>query len=120
MAAFAAIAGMSAALNLPWALAMVSSGVSELGTQPYQRSVDVLATFRELAGVWAPGSMGAKLFVGLVAASVYAALCASEAHVRKLSRAGLLAWLLLSLFAHLGAAVPLVGGLQPNRFSSVA
>lgn len=114
------VAAISLALNLFWLQEVVHHTLDLIGTQPYQRAVSLAAPFKELAGIWATGSMGAKIFIGLMAPTVYAAVLAATPHTRRFARACLLAWLLLTLFAHLGGAVPVAGALQPNRFSAAA
>jgi len=117
---FAITAAISLALNLPWVISMLSADVTVVGLSPYQRIVDITILPRELAGIWSIGSMGAKLNAGLFVASVVAALAADSPERRRFSGASLAAWLLLVLFASVGAAIPDVGQLQPNRFSSAA
>jgi hypothetical protein len=117
---FSIIAGISLALNLPWVISMLFADATVVGLSPYQRIVDITILPRELLGIWSAGSMGAKLNAGLLVASFVAAVAAESPTLRRFSMASVAAWLLLVLFAVVGAALPGVGQLQPNRFSSAA
>lgn len=116
-----AVAVLSLLPNLPWIVGMLSVDVPPVHQgQPYQRRVDITAIPKEMLGLWGDDSMGAKLYPGLVAASFFAAFAAADPRDRRFSRASLIAWAILAVFAAVGASVPAIGIVQPNRFSSAA
>lgn len=114
------VAILSALPNVPWAIAMLKADATLADIGQYQRRVDIMSIPKEMLGLWREDAMGAKAYLGLVISASVAAFAASHAHKRNLARASLAACLLIALFAAVGAAVPGVGTVQPNRFSSAA
>ena len=114
------VAILSMLPNVPWVIAMLTAHTTVADIGQYQRRVDLMTIPREMLGLWREDAMGAKAYLGIVISATVAAVAASHAHERNLARASLGAWLLIALFAAVGAAVPGVGTVQPNRFSSAA
>ena len=115
-----AVAVLSLLPNLPWIIAMLSADATIVDMMPHQRRVDITTIPKEVLGLWRDDAMGAKLYAGLVTASLFAAAVASDQRERRFVHVSLAGWILITLFAAVGATIPAVGSLQPNRFSSAA
>jgi len=106
--------------NLPWVVGMLNADATLAGIGGYQRRVDITTIPKEMLGLWREDAMGAKVYLGVLAAASVAAAAASGAYERRLARVSLAVWALIALFSAVGAAIPGVGVVQPNRFSSAA
>lgn len=115
-----AVALISLLPNLLWIAPMLHApSLAEASMQPYQKVVDFKFIFFELMGIWRTPFMGAKIYPLLAFAALWAAWRTTAAEQRMVY-AFLAFWCLTVLFAALGAAVPGVGAIQPNRFSATA
>lgn len=88
-------------------------------TGPYQKVVDINLVWEEMLGSWRVGGLGSKIYPLLVFSTMWACLKATTLYHRNLSRMLAISWFLLVLLAAVGAAIPGVGEMQPNRFAPV-
>jgi hypothetical protein len=91
----------------------------EAKAAPYQKLVDVNLIWKELIGIWAGSAHGSKLYAPLAIASLWGCLWARDSMKQKLCIAFAVSGGALIVFAAVGAAVPVLDTLQPNRFAPV-
>jgi hypothetical protein len=96
--------------------------IEMLGNQrvagPYQQIIDIKVIYQEMLGQWKGNAQGSKIYAILFFSSLWACLKAEKSH-RDFSRALTVSWILLILLAAVGAAIPGLGEIQPNRFAPV-
>ena len=85
---------------------------------PYQQIIDINIIWQEMLGQWKGNAQGSKIYAILVLSSLWACVKAEKSD-RALSRTLMLTWLSLIVVAAVGAAIPGVGEMQPNRFAPV-
>ena len=113
------IAIVSLLPNLIWLHAMLSApSFADAATSPYQKIVDIRIILLEITGQWRAPGMGAKIYPLLALLAAWAAGRAAP-EMRRLALMFFVMWIVLILFAALGAALPGMGSLQPNRFSAM-
>lgn len=88
-------------------------------TGPYQKVVDINLVWQEMLGSWNGKGQGSKIYPLLVFSMMWACFKAPLPEHRNLSRALAISWLSLILLAAVGAAIPGVSEMQPNRFAPV-
>ena len=107
--------------NLPWLLAM--RGNESIGAEQYavryQMLVDSRLFWMELLGISSGPARGAKINV-LLAVLALVSLWDRDRARRRFNAVMLATWATLALFAAFGAALPFIGSVQPNRFSTTA
>ena len=114
------IAVLSLAPNLIWLNAMMSApSFADAAASPYQKIVDIRIILLEITGQWREPGMGAKIYPLLAVLAAWA-VWRTSSDARRLALTFLAMWIILILFAALGAALPGMGSLQPNRFSATA
>jgi hypothetical protein len=112
--------------NLVWLLPMVHyMHVFSPGTQdiaPFQKVVDVSIIWKEMFGTYHGYYHGAKIFLPLAVASLWACtgVGAQQCVRTQLARAMTTAGVLLLIFSTTGAIIPALATLQPNRFAPAA
>ena len=106
-------------LNGPWLLA--SFGAPSFATlpQPYQRQVDPWLLLREPLGLAGTASGGSRLYLALLIGTALG-LAAGRRTGDSVLRCLAASAVLLMAWASVGAVVPAIGALQPNRFSVLA
>lgn len=106
--------------NLVWLLPMhhyqqvFTVGVDNFS--PFSKAVDAHLLWKEALGMKAFGS---KIYPLALFASLWACVAASDPVVRKTCRIFFLVALLLEVLADIGAALPPIAFIQPNRFAPV-
>ena len=105
--------------NLFWLIPMFGKVAfhSYYGTQPYQQAVNLSIVWDEALGRITHDARGARLNIVLWLATLWACVAPVDSFMRRLSYGLIFASVGLILFAALGAAVPIIAKLQPNRFS---
>jgi hypothetical protein len=88
--------------------------------QPYQKAVDINIVWQEALGRFAPNARGARINTVLWLGALWACAPPIERRAKRIAVALVAAVAALILFAALGAALPLIATLQPNRFSATA
>ena len=118
LVAAAVLAGMLL-LNGPWLLA--SFGAPSFATlpQPYQRQVDPWLLLREPLGLASTASGGSRLYLALLIGTALGLTAGRRTGGAVLQCLAASAVLLMA-WASVGAVVPAIGALQPNRFSVLA
>ena len=101
--------------NLPWLLALLAVPPTEVMASPYQKTTDFALIIQSAAGIWNGHSQGARINSALLITAIVGALL-GMAGMRRYALIGLVTWLLISLLGALGAALPFVAPLQPNRW----
>lgn len=105
--------------NLIWFLTMVSSpSFADAGASPYEKVVDPMTMWWEITGRWTAHAIGAKIYP-LLAVLAAAGSWFGVASLKAFTRTSLGVWAALILFSSVGAAIPFIGPLQPNRFSTM-
>lgn len=84
----------------------------------YQALIGIDIVWRGMLGQWAAPAMGSKLYPLLLLGACLSLFLVRGDAVRWV-RASFLAWAAIVLYAALGAALPGVDALQPNRFAPV-
>lgn len=105
--------------NLPWLLIKLSAMTAYVSPISYQAVVNPIVPFYELLGLWKTPSMGAKVYPLLFIASLWAVFGTRDPAWSRLYRGLACAWLGLVSFAAIGAALPGIAMIQPNRFAPV-
>lgn len=102
--------------NLIWLVAMLSAPSFANGgfTAPYQQTVDPMIMWWEITGQWHAHAMGAKIYTLLAVLAVIGGWFGAKG---EFIRTSLGVWAVLVLFSALGASLPFLAPLQPNRFS---
>ena len=112
---------LSVVPNVPGLIASFGyTGTTEALTQPYQRRVSATMIVLELIGVWGSTAMGSKLYPLLAVCAIASLFPLRQESSRRLCLTFFASWVLLVVFSALGAAIPVLGSLQPNRFSAPA
>lgn len=106
-------------VNGGWLWASFSAPSFATIPQPYQRIVDPLLVLREPLGMAATASNGSRLYLALCA-GMLGCLALPRSPLRSRLLTLLAGWAVLMTWASLGATVPAIGALQPNRFSVLA
>ena len=107
--------------NLPWLLAMrgnESIGAAQYAVR-YQMAVDARLVWMELLGISGGPARGAKVNI-LLAVLAVISLWQVDRTRRAINITMIATWASLVLFAAFGAALPFIGSVQPNRFSTTA
>ena len=120
--AFVAIPLLCALPNLFWALPTFLNASFKvfLQGQPYQKAVDINIVWQEALGRYGPHARGANINPVLWLGALWACTAPMEQRARRIAGALVAAAIALILFAALGAALPSIATMQPNRFSSTA
>jgi hypothetical protein len=108
--------------NLIWAIPTFFGSAYKvfLHGQPYQRAVDISIVWQEAFGQITKYARGARINPVLWLGTLWACAAPLERRARRIAVAFAVAAFALILFAALGAAVPIIATMQPNRFSSTA
>ncbi len=110
--------------NLTWLLparhywSVFAAGVPD--PFPHQKVVDPSVLWKELAGVWGATAHGAKTYFPIALSAAVACFAPFRAEDRRSARAWTIAGIALAVFAAVGAALPPLAQVQPNRFGPVA
>ena len=116
--AMAAIGTVALALNAWWIQPTFTlPGLAN--TQAYQRVVDPLLILREPLGHASTAAGGSRFYLALLLGAA-AALWLSHTQGRRTVTLFMTAFALTMLWASVGAIIPGVANLQPNRFSALA
>jgi hypothetical protein len=102
--------------NIPWLYATYLYREDYIGPT-VQAVVDPALLWQELLGIVRGNAHGSKVYALLVLATAWAVTRPSDAGHRRLSVALLVAAIATEVFAYLGAAIPGVASIQPNRFA---
>ena len=115
------LAGLCLLPNLVWILPTLRHpGFAVGNVQPYQRAVDISIVWNEALGRITQDARGSRLNLVVWFAALLLMPIRLEARGKRAAIAIMLASAFLIVFSAIGAALPFVGTLQPNRFSSVA
>jgi hypothetical protein len=107
--------------NLTWILPILHSrALGIFAAQPYQKAVDISIVWQEALGRFTKDARGAHLNTVLWFGALWACAAPLESTAKRIALALTAAAVALILFAALGAALPFVATLQPNRFSGPA
>jgi hypothetical protein len=108
--------------NLLWALPTFFGSAYKvfLHGQPYQKAVDINIVWQEAIGQIVGHARGARINPVLWFGTLWACAAPLERRARRIAIAFAVAAVALILFAALGAAIPIVATMQPNRFSANA
>lgn len=107
--------------NLTWILPTLHSrALGIFASQPYQKAVDISIVWQEALGKITRHARGAHLNTVLWFGALWACAAPLESTTKRIVIALTAAAAALILFAALGAALPFVATLQPNRFSGPA
>lgn len=120
--AFAVIPLLCLLPNLLWALPTFFGSAYKvfLHGQPYQKAVDISIVWQEALGQIGGHARGARINPVLWLGTLWACAAPLERRARRIAVAFAAAAAALILFAALGAAIPIVATMQPNRFSACA
>ncbi|MBN9132346.1 MAG: hypothetical protein J0H48_03145 [Nitrosospira multiformis] len=103
-------------LNLPWILTILKYPGMANGMQPYQQVIDINMVWQDMLGM-PSGGRGSKLYFLLFFFALWGVFGQSEKYEKRLSTALLLMGICTVIFADVGAAIPGVAVIAPNRFS---
>ncbi len=123
-AVFLGIPAICLAANLWWLLparhywTAFSPGVAD--PFPHQKVVDASILWKELLGLWSGTAHGSKIYYAIALCAVVACLLPARAEDRRTARGWVLAGLALAVMAAVGAVLPPIARIQPNRFAPVA
>jgi hypothetical protein len=107
--------------NLLWILPTLKyPGFANGDLSPYQKSVDISIVWNEALGRITGDARGSRLNAVIWFGVLWTAAPRLETRVRRIATAITLICVGFIVFAAIGAALPVVGTLQPNRFSSAA
>jgi hypothetical protein len=104
--------------NLVWLYPMYHHGkVADLTTLPYMQVVDVRLIWQEFMGFYGRGNaQGSLLYGPLAVASLLACISVAERRDRRIAYAFTASGGILILIGAVGAVVPFIRDLEPNRF----
>lgn len=119
VAALLATAGVMLALNMPWVIPTLTEKMAIGSGIAYQAGVSLMLPVLEMLGRAGSAAGGTRLALCLVAGAVLMLLYARGAHRRALVGL-LLGSVVLMVWASIGATVPAIARLQPNRFSTLS
>jgi len=105
-------------VNAPWVLPTFQAAGSTFGLA-YQANVEPLLAAKEALGIASTAAGGSLLYLALMTGALLAWVTVSGRDGHALRRLTVSA-LLLMVWASVGALVPAIGLLQPNRFSALA
>ena len=118
-ASLAFVLGVVMAINGLWIWEIARVSGYAYADQPYQRHVAPLLAWQEMFVQAPTAAGGSRLFAGLLAAAALAWVFAQRPCKRAMR--GLVGGaVLLMTWASVGAALPGIASLQPNRFSAMA
>lgn len=108
--------------NLFWILPMLHNVTYHVfyAAQPYQKAVDISIVWQEALGRFSSNARGARINTVLWIGALWACTAPFARRAKRLAVALVFAAIALILFAALGAALPGIATLQPNRFSAAA
>ncbi|MFZ0692621.1 MAG: hypothetical protein WAN51_00455, partial [Alphaproteobacteria bacterium] len=107
--------------NLMWIMPTLHSrALGIFAGEPYQKAVDISIIWQEALGQFTKHARGAHLNTVLWFGALWACAAPLESAAKRVAIALTAAAAALILFAALGAALPFVATLQPNRFSGPA
>ena len=115
--ALAIIATLSLLPNLIWLYPTHLHYTGHTFDARIQAIVNPGAIWWELLGTVSENAHGSKVYPLLLAASLWACVCPSKPGDRRIWVACLTAAIALQAYAYMGAAIPSVGKLEPNRFA---
>ena len=118
--AFIVLPALCLALNLPWIIPSFRYESFANLDPTYQRAVDITIIWQEALGRITNTARGSRVNSLIWFASLCMFAGRLEPRQKRIAVAIILASLFFVLFAALGAAVPLIGTAEPNRFSAPA
>ena len=114
------VGAVMCAANWVWILGSMNHLMANTYQQPYQRDVLPALALQEMLGIARTAAGGTRLALALVLGSVLALVLCRQTRHRQIV-VGLAAGAVLTMtWASLGALLPPVASLQPNRFSTLA
>ena len=109
------------AFNLIWLVPFYyyNNRAPELSVAQFQKIVDVNLIWQELMGLWKGDAHGSKLYAPLLVGALWGCWGARSGEQRRLAHVLSASGVILILFAAVGASIPPLRNLEPNRFFPV-
>jgi len=117
---FAALPVLCLLPNLLWIVPMLSHPSFAGDVSGYQKTIDISIVWNEALGRITSDARGSRLNMVLWFGVLWAIAAPAEPRLKRMAIAVTLASAALILIAAVGAALPVIGRLQPNRLSASA